>query len=239
MMILWTALLIAAAPPGPKLYQSGEMRDLEAILPVLKKYVAYVRVEAKAKDSGPLEGEERDGFGVVLDQNKIALLCFITTDADKITVEGTNGKRSEAKVVLYDAERRVAILESKLPLKTLGLEPAPIAPKDARKLDGEVFALTTTGIEAAVLHGVFTYVGDEEEYGGHSRVDLLLERGMPVFDHAARFVGFSRNVAWDKDRQMLVTPEMIRDARTSTGAATMKSPANEPQQPAKKPWWSK
>jgi hypothetical protein len=234
-------VLLAAAPPtGPRVYSANTTRDLEALLPILKKYVAYVHIEVEASEGGLVGGDERDGFGIVLDANKIALLSFLATDAKKITVEGTNRKTSEAKVVLYDVDRRVAIIESKTPLKDLGLEPAPVAPKETRKLDGEVFALTTTGLEAALLTGVFVYVGDEQEYGGHSRIDLKLERGMPVFDATARFVGYSRNVAWDKDRQMLITPEMIKAARSSTSAESLNRGSREKTEKQNaKPWWSK
>lgn len=256
MIALALALLLATAPPPPKkIYRANELGDLEAIMAVLKKHVAYVKIEAIDKESGPLEPEQRDGFGVPLDDRKIAILAHLVTGAQKITVQGANGREAEAKLVLYDLERRVAILQSARSLRDLGLTAPELAPKPTRKLDDEVFALTTTGDDAAVLHGVFVYVGDEEEYGGHSRIDLKLERGMPVFDRTARFVGYSRNVAWDKDRQMLITPEMITDARTATGASTANPRANpgandsrrsqdaidsrRSQDGTKKPWWSK
>lgn len=252
MIALALAALIAAAPTpaAKKIYRANELGDLEAIMAVLKKHVAYVKIEAINAESGPLEPEQRDGFGVPIDDRKIALLAHLLTDAKKITVQGANGRETEAKIVLYDLERRVAILEAARPLRDLGLIAPEVAPKPTRKLDEEVFALTTTGDDAAVLHGVFVYVGEEEEYGGHSRIDLKLERGMPVFDRTARFIGYSRNVAWDKDRQMLITPEMIKEARTATGAASETRRGNDPRRSHPgamdsrrsqdaKPWWSK
>lgn len=227
-------LLVLAAPP--RTYSSNDTQDLEDIIRTLKTHVAYVTAELKAADSGPLEAEERDAFGVVIDANTIAIHALLIADAQKITVLGNNGKTTDAKVVLNDPERRVALLQTRRPLAELGFKAAKISPKSSRKLDDEVFALTTTNLEAAVLHGVFVYVDDEPEYGGHSRIDLKLERGAPVFDNQLRLVGFARAVSWDKDRQMLVTPEMINEARTATGAAARK-PA--PKDPNAKPWWSR
>jgi hypothetical protein len=229
------ALLFLVAAKPPKIYRSSDLADLEALVPVLRRHVAYLAIEAKNGESAPLDRELRDGFAAVLGDKHVVTLCFLVADAEKITIEGANGKKTLGRVVLFDVERRVAIVESKDPLKTLGLEAAPIAPPGSRESDDEVFALTTTGLEAAILHGVFTYTGDEPEYGGHHRIDLQLGGGVPVFDRQARFAGFSRTVAWDKDRQMLVTPEMIRDARTATSAV----PAATKDRPNEKPWWSK
>jgi hypothetical protein len=238
MIALWLALAIAAQPPegrATRAYSANDTRDLEEIIGILKTHVAYVTFESKDADSGPLEAERHDAFGAVLDENKIVIHALFLSGAQKIRIEGPSGKSTEARIILSDPERRVAILESRRPLKELGFKPVTVSPKTSRKVDDEVFALTTTNEEAAVMHGVFVYVGDEVEYGGHSRIDLKLARGAPVFDSRLRLVGFARAVSWDKDRQMLITPEMISEARTATGAAKV-SPAIDP---SLKPWWSK
>ena len=79
-----------------------------------------------------------------------------------------------------------------------------------------VFALVSTDEHAGVVHGVVTHTGAMAEYEGHPRVDLKLAGGMPVFDERARLIGYSRVVAWDVDRFMLVPYEKIVSARTST-----------------------
>jgi hypothetical protein len=225
----------ATKPGQPKVYSPNQLGDLEAIVPVLRRHVAYVRVAAG--DDGPLGAEERDGFGVVLDSNRIALLAFIVTDAKSIEVKGPSGKTLRARTVLYDAERRVAVIESKSALASIGLSPAVHAARGAIEEGADIYALTTTEPEATVVHGVMLYVGDDPEYGGHYRIDLKLSAGMPVFDARARFVGYSRTVAWDKDRLMLVTPEMITAARTATAAAAKADEAAS--QTPEKAWWTR
>jgi hypothetical protein len=226
-------LAIGAAPPKPRVFHPSSMHDLEDLVPVLRSHVAYV--EAEVDKHADLEESAHDGFGAVLDARHVVTLSFNVENARRVHVSGPAGPPLAAHIVLDDMERRVAILETEAPLSSIGLSPVTMAPREDRKLDADVFALTTTRPEATIVHGVLIYAGDDPEYGGHHRVDLKLNHGMPVFDDRARLVGYSRAVAWDKDALMLVTPELIAAARTSTGAS---GPAD--RKPAsKKPWWSK
>lgn len=241
--LLITAIALAsspaalAAPAKPeRIYKPAALADLQALVPVLRTHVAHLEVEVAPSSDDPLRETERDGYAVVLDPHRLAVLSFTVENAKRIMISGPGDKRIPGLVVLSDVERRVAIIESKIALSQAGLVPAPIAPLASRRIEDDVFALVFSGQEATVMHGVFVYVGDDPEYGGHHRVDLKLARGMPVFDSRARFVGYARAVAWDKDPLMIVTPEMIQAARTATGAAARDSAS--PKKSAR-PWWSK
>ena len=56
---------------------------------------------------------------------------------------------------------------------------------------------------------------------------------MPVFDARARFIGYSRTVAWDRDLQMLVPPDKISAARTATRSE------GDPKPVKPSPWWGR
>ncbi|MCK6548071.1 S1C family serine protease [Myxococcota bacterium] len=225
-----------AKPAKPRTFDSTQLEHLEAMVPVLRARVAELHAELVPDPNSPLEEPIREGYGVVLAPRLVATLSFSVTGAKRVLIHGPSGRPIVGKVVLDDVERRVAIVEAERPLSEAGLVVAELAPRADRKVDGEVFALVSTGLEATVLQGTFLTLGDEPEHEGHPRVDLKLTLGMPVFDARARFVGYSRAVAWDKDPLMLVTPEMIASARTATGAAD-RAKAHPPA--PKKPWWAR
>jgi hypothetical protein len=228
---LWLVLLLAA--PEPRRYSQLSIKDMEAMAPVLKSYVVEVTVEL-AQDGPMIDVVERTGYGIAWGKDRVAVLAPVVDGAKKIRVLGPKRIPLEAELLLYDPNRRVAILGTKRPLADTGLVKPRIAPK-RRKEDDEVFALIATSAESGVVFGVITDTGEQPEYEGHPRVDLKLERGMPVFDERARFVGYSRVVAFDQDRYMLITPEQILSAQTATSAASLPKPPD----PSKKPWWSK
>jgi hypothetical protein len=232
---LFVFLLALSASPEARVYKPTSMKDLEDLAVVLRRHVASLEVEVKPQPN-ELADLERQGYAVALDGHHLAVLCFTVENAKRVLVEGPSGRRIEAKVTVYDGERRVAILETKAPIQDAGLSPATIAAKSTRNEGDDVFALVHPGEDTSIVHGVFIYVGDDPEYGGHHRIDMKLTHGMPVFDNLARFVGYARAVAWDKDPLMLITPEMIEAARTSTASAS-KSSASKSS--GERPWWSK
>lgn len=237
---LLAVLLLPGAPPAgkgePRVFDAFQLEDQEKLARVLREHVAELEVEVPRRPDAPLEDDRRDGYGVVLEPRRLAVLSFIVEDALRVSVRGPTGRALEGKVVLFDQERRVAIVETARPVSEVGLVPAAISPIEGRQVDLVVFALTNTGPEATVVQGVITHVGDEPEYEGHHRVDLELNLGMPVFDDRARFVGYARQVAWDRDKRMLITPEQIRAARTATGA---KDRAGARGSQATRPWWGR
>lgn len=225
---------LAAAPGAPRRYSQLAIKDMEELAPVLRSQVAEVRVELFP--DGPILGEdERIGYGVPWGERRVVMLAPLLERAKKIWIKGPKGEQP-ARMILMDPVRRVAILETKAPLLQVGLRNVPTREKRERKVDDEVFALISTAPESGVVYGVITQDGTEPEYEGHPRIDLKLDHGMPVFDDTARFVGYSRVVAFDQDRFMLITPEMIRDAQTATASASRKpAPADE----KKRPWWAR
>lgn len=231
-LIALALALSAAPPPATKVYTPLVTGELDQLAQVLRRRVAYFEVKAKAPES-PLSPEPINGWGAPIDENLVVILAHVVKDATSVTVIGPTG-RTSAEVVLIDLERRVAIVKTKRPVKAIGLEVVRPSPPAERKTDMNVFALVSTDEHAGVVHGVITHTGEMKEYEGHPRVDLRLAGGMPVFDDRARYIGFSRVVAWDADRYMIVPYEMIVSARTSTGAAA--SPA---AQTPRRPWWGK
>lgn len=232
----WVALfglLGLAAPEGPRRYSQLSLKDLEAMAPVLQAQVAEVRIELV--NEGPLSGdEERTVYGVPWGPRRVVVLAPLLEDARRTFVRGPKGELP-AEILLSDPVRRVAILGTARPLSEIGLVIPGRRPARERKTDDEVFAPIATTPGSGVVHGVITDDGTEPEYEGHPRVDLKLERGMPVFDDQARLVGYSRVVAYDQDRFMVITPEQIRDAQTATASGGRPKKAA----PDSKPWWAR
>jgi hypothetical protein len=241
--LLALALLGAPPPPGPlpeelartAPYDPMSSADQEALARRLLLHVPLLQVHLK--ETGAVEAENpRTGYGVVLAEGVVVALSFLLQDAASVTLVGPKG-RGPARVALVDTPRRVAVLVPEVPLAQLGLYPvAGEVPATERALDMPVFALTATLDLSGVLQGVLTELGEQLELEGHPRSDLVLERGMPVFDARARLVGYARAVAWDRDRSMLVPPEKIKAARTATAAPPRPPPT---QRTARPPWWAR
>lgn len=238
---LWLAALlsVAARPPASfepqRSYDPLNAVDQEAMARRLLLHVALLEIEISDKDMTVWGENPRTGYGAVIAKDRIVCLSTLLQGASKITIVGPKGRQS-ATVLLKDDKRRVAILKPEGDLQQSGLYPTMgSVPLAERKVDMTAFALVSTLDLAGVSQGVLTHRGVLREYQGHPRIDLKLIRGMPVFDRRARLLGYSRVVAWDVDRYMLISPEQIQSARTSTAA---------PQRPTrqrndKRPWWGK
>ncbi len=217
-----------------RVYDHMELDDMIALGQVLRQQVAYIEVEV---DLGPGEeamDETRDGFGIPVRENQIAVMSFIVDKAKKVTVRGPKDGLLQAKVILSDVVRRVAILETTGPVTKVGLT----VPKRAMQADLQeaqsVFALQSTRGEPVATAGWLLSKGQEHLYDGLPQTSLILSYGMPVFDKQARFVGYARTVHWDVEKRLIVPPEIITEARTATAAA----PADaEPKH--QHPWWAK
>lgn len=225
-LALLTATLIAQAPFDP-----ARIDAMQRMADRLRTHVAYLDIELPAEPGQPLAETSRDGFGVAWGPNRVLCLSFLVDGAANVTVRGPRGTVA-ARVILADVERRVAILETASPLVGIGLVSAPAAPQTSRAIDAPVFALVGTTVESHVLIGHVLDEGTLAELQGHPRISLKLLRGMPVFDDRARFVGYSRAVAWDRDTAMIITPEHVRAAATATTARAL-----PPKAPREEPWW--
>lgn len=203
-----------------KTYSPWRLEDLDDLAEILKRHVALVEIEPTVTHGvETLDEPTRQGYGVAISPRRIAMLSFLAEGARTIRVVGPRGRPLEAQLVLYDVERRVAVVETRTPLKRAGLEAAPFAQRQDREIDQSIFALVSTLPQSGVIHGTITDLGEVEELDGIPHIDLRLERGMPVFDERARLVGFSRTVAWDLDPFMIVPAEKILSAQTATTAA--------------------
>lgn len=237
---LGLALLLFATPvaakgpeAGEKVYGTLDLSDAELMVGVLRRHVAYVIAEVTPPPDQPLAETERTGFGVAIGPDEVATLAFNVEKARRVTIRGPSGSPLPGKVVLYDVKRRVAVVKTDAPLARAGLVAPRRMPPAERALDTEVFALVSTRAGSGVVQGVITEVGDDEAFEGHPRISLTLQAGMPVFDNRARLMGYSRVVAWDTDRHMIVPVEMIAAAKTATATPAKGEARGE------RPWWAR
>jgi hypothetical protein len=228
------AVLLALAigsGPTPQ-WDPARVEHLEKLARLLERHVAYLEVEVEPVPRQPLAERERSGFGAVIDTRLVATSYAIAERAKAISIQGPNEKRMPGKIVLLDADRRLALVEAAGDLSAVGLAPAPPLEKAERRVDTDVFALVSTVDSASVVHGVL--LDETAEAEGHPRTSLELTAAMPVFDGSIRLVGLARAVAWDTDKKLVIPPEMISQARTATAA----SRASEPRRDSR-PWWAK
>jgi len=237
-LALCASLIVGAAPPAlesNRVYDPMSTADQEAMAKRLLLHVPSLEIEVDDAHSTVWAENPRTGYGVVLSPRRVVCLSHLVQGATHVTIVGPKG-RGPAQVVLLDHERRVAILEPKVALHSLGLLPvAGVVAKPERSVDMPVFALVSTLDLSGVSQGVLTHLGTLQEYQGFPRIDLKLTRGMPVFDQRARLLGYSRVVAWDTDRFMIIPQEMIQAARTSSAARAQPAPPKKES----RPWWAK
>lgn len=226
-------LTFAAAPPARR-YQAFDTSDLDAMARVLRTHVAYVRARARPSPDQPLVPDTITGYGAVWGPREVVTLPHLVQDAARITIVGPQGS-SPARRVRSDVDQRVAVLRTERPLAALGLAPAARSPPQERRVDMSLFALVSTDEVAGVVNGVLTELGVMPEYEGFPRTSLVLSHGMPIFDAYARLVGYSRVVAWDHDRHMLVPVEKIEAVISSADAPKKPATAQKPESP----WWTR
>lgn len=231
--LLGLLLCVRASASPERPIDPSNHDDRERMAAILLKRVAHISARPAPRPSDAFRNELQDGFGVAIAPRRVVCQSFIVHRAEKITIRGPNGKKSPARVLLYDVERRVAILEPEADVQTLGLEVVTIARAADRAMDQPLFALSAT-IEPYLLDGVLTDTGEAAELEGLLLSDLKLSRGMPAFDDRGRFVGYARAVEWDQNRLLLISGEVIAAARTATrtvdqsDAAPKKPPPPEP-----------
>lgn len=218
--------LVAQAPFDP-----ARVDAMARMAERLRSHVVYLEVDLAAERHQPLAEASRDGFGAVWSERRVVCLSFVVADAARVRVRGPAGA-AEGRVILSDVERRVALIETDVPLAKLGLRVPERAPDTSRQLDAPVFALVGTADDAHVVTGYVIDDGRQPELEGHPRVSLELKLGMPLFDDRARLVGYARRVSWDKDPAMIVTPVQVEAARSATTAAARPKPRTD-----ERPWW--
>lgn len=225
-----------AAAPTPA--DPTRISDLEALAVRLKRHVAYLEVEVEPDPDTFGGDEERDGFALPLDARHLAVLAPTVDHARKITIHGPSGDPIVGQVVLYDLERRIAIVRGKQPLSRAGLFAPVLALKADRLEEEDIYTLVSTSRESGVVAGQLIDLGEQPELEGHLRINLKLKNGMPVFDALSRCIGYSRAVAWDPDQQLVITPELIQAARTATGAAA-RDARDRAERQQTHPWWAR
>lgn len=227
--------VLVAATPLPRPLSPVNANDLDRAALLLRQHVAYLRARTPVSESQPLLAGEVDGWGVVTGAHEITCQSFLVEGATEIRVEGPTGV-IEATVRDVNTALRVAHLDLRDSAASVGLQVATPSPTEAREPGMDVFALVSTRPRAGVVTGALTHLGEEAWLEGNLRSSLELARGMPVFDGRLRWLGISRTVAWDRDRAMLVPPELTLSGatRTATAAAVPPPPGEAPE----RPWWA-
>lgn len=224
------AFLLATAPLERPL-SPMDASDLERAAQLLRQHVAYLQVTRAVEEEQPLMKGDVDGWGLVTGPRELTCQAFLVEGATEIRVQGPRGVTT-ATVRDIDVPRRVAHLVLAEPTPSLGLAPATPSPPEERETGMDVFALVSTQPRSGVVAGALTHIGKEPWLEGHLRSSLQLTRGMPVFDSRLRWLGISRTVAWDRDRGMLIPPELTETATVAPLAP--RPPAAEPE----RPWWA-
>lgn len=207
--------------------------DLERAAAHLRHHVPHLVARMPPAPEGHLSAIVVDGWGIVTGPNEVRSQAFLVKGAQEITVEGPNGSMP-VELVALDVELRVARLRSPRPMSEIGLFPAPSSTPETREEDMDLFALVSTRPGAGVVSGALTDLGETPDLEGNLRSTLALAAGMPAFDARLRWVGLARAVAWDKDKAMLIPPELTR-IRTTTTARSGPLPDATPE----RPWWAK
>jgi hypothetical protein len=247
-LIVTSATTYAQAPtrtPNPKpdvdspaadspRFDPLDVGDMETLAQRLKTYVAHVRSKRKP-DPNTLTPIDSDGFGAVWSARRVVVMAFLVDHTTAIEVKGPSGSLPAYRILL-DIERRVAILETRKPLRTIGLSiPIWASPKNRRR-GQDAFALVSTLREAGVVAGSLLSNAELAEDEGYIRTDLHLTLGMPIFDNRGRALGLARKVAWDYDPLLVIPLEKIQEAMTATQTPTLD---DEPKRTAKRAWWAK
>lgn len=226
--------LLVAADPLPEPIDPMDTEALEALTDVLRGRVALLRsTMPEPSASAFAEPMVVEGWAIVTGSNELRCQGFLVKEAKQTTVVGPSGELP-ARVTRLDVERRVAWLKTEQPVGTIGLEVSPRSDPKERKEGDVLLALVSTAPGAGVLSGELTDLGKATHLEGNLRSSFSLAAGMPVFDLHLRWVGLARVVAWDKDRSMLIPPELTD---LSSAAAVVK-PSEAPKK-AERPWWAK
>lgn len=235
LLLLAAALLAATASAEPEVPVGGfsaiNTTHQHRMAAAMRARVARVESQPERKPDDAFAPTLQSCFAVPLGPRRVVALSLLAPAAE-VRIIGPGGAL-RARAVLRDDVRRVAIFEAEAPLSTIGLLVPPPLPASARKRGMDVFSLTDTGPGAATIAASLLDVPELEEYEGHPRISVKLHAGMPVFDNRLRWLGYSRVVAWDVDRFMIIPPEKV-DAAIAAASA----PPPRPKKPAR-PWWAK
>ncbi|MBX2810613.1 MAG: hypothetical protein KTR25_02335 [Myxococcales bacterium] len=212
-----------------------QVTDLVRAGRYLRPYVADIDVTHPPPEGQPLSNAISSGWCVVSGQAELSCQALLVHGAIDIQVKGPTG-RITAELTQYNLNQRWAKIRTHKSVTTIGLLPARPSPETERVSGMDIFALVHTEPNAGVLAGVLLDMDPLNESEGYIRSDLQLKKGMPVFDKHLRWLGISRSSVWDKDRTLLIPPEMTTN---STVSITVSSPPTTPPKPNSRPWWAK
>ena len=226
---------MAAGQTELRTYDPMSISDMDLLASRLRPHVAHVTAVEKTPKGQPMAPNPRDGFAIVLDKHHVAMLSVILQNTESPKIHGPVGKPVDAKVVELDMEKRVAILRTESDLSKQGLSGASPSPHKTWKEGLSIFSILSTIGEPAVMDMLLTHTGNEDGYQDTPRLDRQLNHGMPVFDSQARFVGYSRAILWDWDKQLIVPNQIVFGAFAKLKEKEAKAKETDKSPPVKRP----
>jgi hypothetical protein len=204
--------VLSGQVPG-KIFDPDKPADMKILGEKLRTHIAHVIISIHS-EADP-DALDRDGFGIVLGDHRVAMNTYLLEDVKGVKIEGPRSKPLPAKIIVFDKKHRVAILETQSRLSNIGLVPAKISPSK-RWLPGmPVFALERTTGEPVVISGVLTDYSKTGRKQHRPRINWVLSHGRPVFDPVGDFVGYAYETRFDHKAGILVSYDQIKAAESS------------------------
>lgn len=188
------------------------LTQIENLGAKLKTHVAYVTAKEKQASDSPISDQLRDGFGVVLSENTVAIMSLILQDTVDIELHGPSGQKLKGRIIAEDSETRITLVRSRKSLSSIGLRAVQWLPQAQFRVDLAVFALSSTIGKPELREFFITHTGGEAGFEGTPRLNRPLQKGMPVFNSNAQCLGFARAGLWDVDKNLLVPAKALKDA---------------------------
>jgi len=203
--------LISGQIPIPD-HSPMSITELDNLGEKLKTRVAYVTAKEKQTGTSIISAQLRDGFGVVLNNNTIAIMSLIVQSSTEIKIHGPSGKTVKGLILTENSKSRVTLIRTQDSLISIGLQASKWIEEKQLKVGLPAFGLSSTLGKPELLEFFLTHTGLEIGFEGTPRLNHPLQDGMPVFNLEAQCLGFARAGLWDTDKNLLVPAKAIQEA---------------------------
>ncbi|MEE2903276.1 MAG: hypothetical protein VYC39_13160 [Myxococcota bacterium] len=186
--------------------------ELDNLGEKLKARVVYVTAKEKQPRTSIISAQLRDGFGVALNDNTIAIMSLIVQSSAEIMIHGPSRKALKGILLAENPKSRVSLIRAKGSLSSIGLVASEWVAEAQLQVGLPTFALSSTLGKPEIQEFFLTHTGLEIGYEGTPRLNHPLQNGMPVFNASAQCLGFARAGLWDVDKNLLVPAKAIHEA---------------------------
>lgn len=206
--------LLAGQVPIPD-HTPMSLSQIEKLGKKVKSNVVYITAKDETAKDSLISDQLRDGFGVVVNDNTVAIMALLVQNTHQIEIHGPSGLKAKGRVTRVDAKSRIALIRSEKSLKGIGLEAPDWRLTEKLTVGLPAFALASTIGQPELREFFVTHTGTEIGFEGTPRLNHPLLHGMPVFDSQARCLGFARAGLWDVDKGLLIPAKTIQDVSES------------------------